>query len=155
MSNSVFKKHLALTKPVNAVRLTDDNLDDVKREMSSDCIEISADRKFLQFTVKTSCFGDIVHRAEIGDWIIKKEDGSFDFDFNEIFRTRYQTEPSENDQNLSNLLCVLAEISNMCVGDLAMEGYKLDAQVIGELIYKATNMTNSELNEHAKRKEAH
>ena len=40
----------------------------------------------------------------------------------------------------------LAEISNMCVGDIAMS-YKLDAQYIGELIYNATGMTNPELNE--------
>ena len=43
------------------------------------------------------------------------------------------------------LKAALAEISNMCIGDLAM-GYKLDSQHIGELIWNATGMTNPELN---------
>ena len=44
------------------------------------------------------------------------------------------------------LLEVLSEISNMCIGDMAM-GYKLDPSTIGEMIYKATGMTNPELND--------
>ena len=42
------------------------------------------------------------------------------------------------------LIAALAEISAMCVGELAM-GYKLDAQSIGELIYRATGMTQPQL----------
>ena len=47
-------------------------------------------------------------------------------------------------QNLA-LKAALAEISNMCIGEIAM-GYKLDAQCIGELIWNATGLTNPELN---------
>ena len=49
-------------------------------------------------------------------------------------------------RKVNELLCVLADISGMCVGELAM-GYKLDAQAIGEMIYKATGMTQPELHE--------
>ena len=51
---------------------------------------------------------------------------------------------------LSDLLCVLADISGMCVGEIAM-GYRLDAQSIGEMIYEATGMTQPELAEYAKK----
>lgn len=47
---------------------------------------------------------------------------------------------------LHDLLSALTDISNMCVGEIAMS-YALDAQHIGELIYSATGMTNPELNE--------
>ncbi len=53
---------------------------------------------------------------------------------------------SKYEPNLNELLSALADISNMCIGDLAM-GYKLDAQIVGETIYKATGLTNPELNE--------
>jgi len=43
------------------------------------------------------------------------------------------------------LLQALSDISNMCIGDIAM-GYKLDSQEIGKLIYIATSLTNEELN---------
>jgi len=49
----------------------------------------------------------------------------------------------------SKLYGVLADISNMCIGELAM-GYKLDAQAIGEMIYEATGMTTPELSEYVK-----
>ena len=42
------------------------------------------------------------------------------------------------------LLDCLAEISSMCVGDIAMN-YKLDAQCVGEMIYEATGLTHPEL----------
>lgn len=43
------------------------------------------------------------------------------------------------------LRAALTEISNMCIGEIAMS-YKLDAACIGDLIYDATGMTNPELN---------
>jgi len=46
--------------------------------------------------------------------------------------------------DLTELLCVLADISSMCVGEIAM-GYRLDAQEIGKMIYVATGMTQPEL----------
>jgi len=49
----------------------------------------------------------------------------------------------------SNLLCCLADISNQCIGELAM-GYKLDANSIGSDIYAATGMNNVELNKATK-----
>ena len=48
------------------------------------------------------------------------------------------------------LLEALSEISNMCIGEIAM-GYKLDACLIGEIIYKATGLTNPQLDEHIKK----
>ncbi|MDF1830640.1 hypothetical protein [Cycloclasticus pugetii] len=48
------------------------------------------------------------------------------------------------------LLFALSDISSMCVGEIAM-GYKLDANFIGELIYKATGMTQPELHEYTKK----
>lgn len=39
---------------------------------------------------------------------------------------------------------VLSEISDMCIGDIAM-GYQLDANYIGQLIFEATGKTNPEL----------
>lgn len=45
----------------------------------------------------------------------------------------------------AELLEALTDISNMCIGEISM-GYKLDAQSIGESIYKATGLTNPELN---------
>lgn len=47
------------------------------------------------------------------------------------------------------LLLLLTDISNMCVGKISM-GYPLDVEYIGDLIYQATGMTNPELNEWAK-----
>jgi len=50
------------------------------------------------------------------------------------------------------LEAALCEISNMCVGEIAMN-YRLDAQCIGEIIYKATGLTNPELNKALKESE--
>lgn len=41
----------------------------------------------------------------------------------------------------------LTDISNMCIGEIAM-GYSLDSQSIGEMIHKATGMTNPQLNDY-------
>lgn len=54
-------------------------------------------------------------------------------------------------QDKSEFLSTLTEISNMCIGEIAM-GYKLDAQYIGELIFKVTGLTNPQLNELEKHK---
>jgi len=54
---------------------------------------------------------------------------------------------------LPDLMRALASISNMCVGEITM-GYKLDANAVGEMIYKATGMNNFELHDHAKDVEA-
>jgi hypothetical protein len=51
-----------------------------------------------------------------------------------------------------NAIKALAEISSMCVGELAM-GYKLDAQAIGQLIYEATGLTQPQLQEAAEQLE--
>ena len=42
------------------------------------------------------------------------------------------------------LLDCLAEISSMCVGEVAMN-HKLDAQCIGQMIYEATGLTQPQL----------
>jgi hypothetical protein len=47
------------------------------------------------------------------------------------------------------LIQALTDISNMCIGKLAM-GYSLDAQSIGEMIYESTGMTNPQLNDYMK-----
>lgn len=60
-----------------------------------------------------------------------------------------EAKEQKDESNLSDLLCVLSDISSMCVGDLAM-GHKLDAQQIGEMIHRATGMTQPELYEHTK-----
>lgn len=52
---------------------------------------------------------------------------------------------------LDDLLSVLADISNMCIGEIAMN-YKLDPQLIGEMIHKATGMTNPELNKYVEQR---
>ncbi len=49
-------------------------------------------------------------------------------------------------QEALKLTMLVTDISNMCIGDLAM-GYKIDAQSIGEDIYRVTGMTNPELND--------
>lgn len=46
----------------------------------------------------------------------------------------------------AELVEALTDISNMCIGEIAM-GYRLDAQSIVGSIYKATGLTNPELNE--------
>lgn len=43
-----------------------------------------------------------------------------------------------------SLLSCLLDISNECIGEIAMN-YKLDAQMIGESIYVATGLSNPEL----------
>lgn len=43
-------------------------------------------------------------------------------------------------------LKALADISNMCIGDIAM-GYRMDAQSIGELICEVTGLNNPALND--------
>ena len=52
---------------------------------------------------------------------------------------------------VAELEAVLCEISNMCVGNLAMS-YSLDAEHIGQSIYEATGMSNPELNNSVKEK---
>lgn len=42
------------------------------------------------------------------------------------------------------LLTELSDISQACIGEITM-GYKMDAQSIGESIYKATGLTSAEL----------
>jgi hypothetical protein len=54
---------------------------------------------------------------------------------------------NKDDVYLSGLICVLADISSMCVGEIAM-GYKIDAGCIGQMIYEATGMTQPELAEY-------
>lgn len=57
-------------------------------------------------------------------------------------------------KKVPKLLALVTDISNMCIGDIAM-GYKMDAQEIGQMIYEATGLTNPELNkvvEHLKTK---
>ena len=49
----------------------------------------------------------------------------------------------------SNLLCVLDNISGMCIGEIAM-GIKLDPEYIGNMIYKATGMNAEELTKYCK-----
>lgn len=44
----------------------------------------------------------------------------------------------------NNLLELASEISQMCIGEIAM-GYKLDAQYIGNRIYEVTGLTSPEL----------
>lgn len=46
----------------------------------------------------------------------------------------------------TELLAALTDISNMCVGEQAMN-VKLDSQAIGEMIYEVTGLNNPELNE--------
>ena len=61
----------------------------------------------------------------------------------------YECKPRNEIQELEaenlKLMAVLSDISNMCIGEIAMN-YKLDAQSIGEDIYRATGKTNAELN---------
>lgn len=54
-------------------------------------------------------------------------------------------------QDKAEFLSAMTEISNMCIGEMTM-GYKLDAQYIGALIFKATGLTNPQLNELEKHK---
>ena len=44
------------------------------------------------------------------------------------------------------LMLAMAEISNMCVGEITMN-YGLCAQSIGETIYRCTGLTNPQLND--------
>ena len=44
----------------------------------------------------------------------------------------------------TKMLICLSEISQMCIGEIAM-GYKLDSQCIGEMIFEATGMTSTKL----------
>jgi hypothetical protein len=64
--------------------------------------------------------------------------------------TIQQLKMAENTtEKVDVMITALCDISNMCIGDIAMS-YRLDAQDIGELIYKATGMTNPELNSYVK-----
>lgn len=55
----------------------------------------------------------------------------------------------DQQEKIKKLMECLASISNGCIGELAM-GYKLDANSIGEEIYAATGLTNTQLNEAVK-----
>ena len=55
----------------------------------------------------------------------------------------------ELEAEIQKLMEVLTDISNMCIGDLAM-GYSLDAGSIGNMIYTVTLRTNPELNDYMK-----
>lgn len=55
--------------------------------------------------------------------------------------TRLGKESRAYKQQLAESQVLIADISNMCIGEITMN-YKLDAQYIGELIYKVTGMTN-------------
>jgi len=50
-------------------------------------------------------------------------------------------------------LKALAEIQNMCIGEIAM-GYRLDASYIGELIHDVTGMTSPQLNQYIAEQES-
>lgn len=52
---------------------------------------------------------------------------------------------ADSAEQIKKLEAALTDISNMCIGELAM-GYRLDAEAIGQLIYEATGKTNPELN---------
>lgn len=54
-------------------------------------------------------------------------------------------------QDKDEFLSVLTDISNMCIGEIAM-GRSIDAQSVGEMIFAATGLTNPELNEREKHK---
>ena len=51
---------------------------------------------------------------------------------------------AELEKERVSLLSCLLDISNECIGEIAMN-YKLDAQMIGESIYAATGLSNPEL----------
>jgi hypothetical protein len=57
----------------------------------------------------------------------------------------YERRCKELEAHVERLRGTLTEISNMCIGEIAM-GYRLDAESIGQLIYEATGKTNPELN---------
>ena len=63
-------------------------------------------------------------------------------EFDEFFKSMQKKDLMQSKE----LLEALSEISNMCIGEIAMN-YKVDAQAVGELIYKATGLTNAELND--------
>ena len=66
------------------------------------------------------------------------------------YQTPNEAEIDRLNEKLEKLLGAMADISNMCIGEIAM-GYKLDANAIGETIWGATGMTNQELNEYCGR----
>tara|TARA_R110000850_G_scaffold11976_4_gene40719 strand:- start:5081 stop:5434 length:354 start_codon:yes stop_codon:yes gene_type:complete len=47
-------------------------------------------------------------------------------------------------------ISLLADISSMCVGELAM-GHSMNANAIGQMIYEATGMTQPELDQAARK----
>ena len=47
--------------------------------------------------------------------------------------------------NERRLIALLAKISDMCIGEIAM-GCKLDANTIGQMIFEVTGKTSEELN---------
>lgn len=59
----------------------------------------------------------------------------------------------EKQERIDRQLSCLTDISNMCVGDIAM-GYKLDPHAIGQAIHECTGKTNPELNEMVNKNEA-
>ena len=70
-------------------------------------------------------------------------------DWTEIEALECQLRNEINTLEVENLklIEVLSDISNACIGEIAMN-YSLDAQSIGEDIYRATGKTNSELNDY-------
>ena len=66
--------------------------------------------------------------------------GAFENEVMGEFIVTYGKESSLQNMARDNaeLVRALADISNMCIGEISM-GYKLDAQYIGELIFKVTD----------------
>lgn len=60
------------------------------------------------------------------------------------YTEKLEQELSELKAKYNSNLSVLSDISSMCIGELAMS-YKLDAQEIGNMIYKSTGLTEPEL----------
>ena len=62
----------------------------------------------------------------------------------ELLVSDYRIDNAELEKENKKMLSCLFEISNECIGEIAMS-YKLDAQMIGESIYQATGKTNPEI----------
>jgi hypothetical protein len=63
-----------------------------------------------------------------------------------LFETKQGERIKELEAENKKLMLAMADISNMCIGDVAM-GYGLCAQTIGETIYHCTGLTNPQLND--------
>ena len=57
----------------------------------------------------------------------------------------YVKDIKELEAENEKLIGALTDISNMCIGEIAM-GYTLCANTIGQLIFETTGLNNSELN---------